>query len=150
YSEAGNFADNGLDAAGAMAAIENCLHDDADSIVAIESTANGHDELFWPICESSRKGNESDFTLLFLPWFLDPGYRLSWATYRQRVLANPANDDPGEAFVATEEELVLRSSLDHPVPPKEGHYRYRTRLTDEQLIWRRWTIRNKCKGDHPR
>lgn len=145
YSEAGNFADKGLDATGATNAIDNSLSDDPDSIVAVESTANGHDEFFWALCEASLR-KENDYTVLFLPWYLDQTYAMDWSVYRRRILGNPANDDPGEEFVPTEEEELLRASLDVEVPERQRHYRYRTRLTNRQLIWRRWTTRNKCKG----
>ena len=87
---------------------------EADTMVIVESTANGFDE-FHRLWEAAVRG-ESDFEPLFFPWFENPDYR------------RPA--PPGEEFSAAEQELAARYGLD-----------------GEQLMWRRWCIRNNCAGD---
>lgn len=85
-----------------------------ETMVIVESTANGFDE-FHRLWEAAVRG-ESDFEPLFFPWFENPDYR--------RPVA------PGEEFTAAERELAARYDLD-----------------GEQLMWRRWCIRNNCAGD---
>lgn len=87
---------------------------EADTMVIVESTANGFDE-FHRLWEAAVRG-ESDFEPLFFPWFENPDYR--------RLVP------PGEEFSAAERELAERYGLD-----------------GEQLMWRRWCIRNNCAGD---
>ena len=87
---------------------------EADTMVIVESTANGYDE-FHRLWEAAVRG-ESDFEPLFFPWFENPDYR------------RPV--PPGEEFSAPERELAERYGLD-----------------GEQLMWRRWCIRNNCAGD---
>lgn len=87
---------------------------EADTMVIVESTANGFDE-FHRLWEAAVRG-ESDFEPLFFPWFENPDYR------------RPV--PPGEEFSAAELALARRYDLD-----------------GEQLMWRRWCIRNNCAGD---
>lgn len=87
---------------------------EADTMVIVESTANGFDE-FHRLWEAAVRG-ESDFEPLFFPWFENPDY------------ARPV--PPGEVFSDGERELAARYGL-----------------SGEQLMWRRWCIRNNCAGD---
>lgn len=87
---------------------------EADTMVIVESTANGFDE-FHRLWEAAVRG-ESDFEPLFFPWFENPDY------------ARPV--PPGERFSDGERELAARYGL-----------------SGEQLMWRRWCIRNNCAGD---
>lgn len=43
--------------------------------VFIESTANGVSGLYYELCQKARRG-ESDYEFVFLPWFIEPGYRM--------------------------------------------------------------------------
>ncbi len=85
-----------------------------DTMVIVESTANGFDE-FHRLWEAAVRG-ESDFEPLFFPWFENPAYR-------RRV-------PPKTEWTAEERQLAEQYGLD-----------------DEQLMWRRWCIRNNCAGD---
>ena len=85
-----------------------------ETMVIVESTANGFDE-FHRLWEAAVRG-ESDFEPLFFPWFENRDYR------------RPV--PPGEEFSAAELALGARYGLD-----------------GEQLMWRRWCIRNNCAGD---
>lgn len=144
-TEAASYGDKGVDAEVAINSIKGALVKEEatqpDSVVVYESTANGHDSFFWPQVEASFKG-ESDYVVMFLPWFLEPTYSMTWARYRAMVLANPQNADPGARFEPTDDERLLRAALAQPVSPEEEHYRYQHWLTDEQLIWRRSVIRD--------
>ena len=44
----------------------------ANSVVVLESTGNGSSGFYYEVCTGRRKG----FRVVFLPWFLDPHYRL--------------------------------------------------------------------------
>lgn len=84
-----------------------------DSMIIIESTANGYEE-FQERWEAAVKG-ESDFYPLFLGW---------------NELAEYAM--PYDGFDLTQEEQDLKATYS---------------LTNEQLAWRRWCIKNNCGGD---
>lgn len=148
FSEVANFSDKKLDASKAIAAIVNSMAVSPRMFEVYESTAKGHDPVFEPLCESARNQNSGEaIQLIFLPWFLDPEYAMSWEDFR-RGLVLTGKADPGETFVPTEEESKLRERLKTQVVEKhEQLYRYCVELTDEQLIWRRWALANKCKSD---
>lgn len=148
FSESANFSDKGVNARRAVNSIVNARADNRWTIECHESTAKGKDPFYWPLCERARDPNSgSDYRLIFLPWFLEKGYSLTWEEYR-RIMTMNGRRDPGKEFIPTTEELKLRRRLqDTVVQPHERHHRYQTYLTDEQLIWRRWAITNKCDGD---
>lgn len=109
-----------------MLGLLQCIDDqDKDTMVIIESTANGVGGYFYDMVVQAQNG-ENDYELVFLPWFIDPRY------------STPAPSD----FKATVKEEKLRTLYKF-----EGE---RVHLTDDQLYWRRQTIRNKCKGDEQR
>ena len=76
--------------------IMQAVPDTAESMVIVESTANGYDE-FHAMWEAAVKG-ENDFTPLFFPWYEFPGYR--------------RKPDPGTEWSAAERELQARYGLD--------------------------------------
>lgn len=139
-TEAGSYGDKGVDPGPAMAAIKSSLADTPDAlpdqVVVYESTAKGHDSFFWPMTEQALTG-KSNYVVKFLPWYLEPTYRMGWVQYRALVCANPKNKDPGPRFSPTPDEVVLRQAIAQPVLPEEEDYRYQADLADEQLIWRR-------------
>lgn len=145
FSEVANFSDKKLKAEEAITSIVNSMAQTPRMFEIYESTAKGHDPIFYPICEAARNQESgSSIQLVFLPWFLDEGYRMKWGAYRRELLM-AGKKDPGEKFEITYEEEILRSRLQNTVvEPHEQLYRYRVTLTDEQLIWRRWAIANKC------
>lgn len=150
FSEVASFKDKNFGVQAKMA-IESIINSAADShlyMEVYESTAHGHDEIFHPLCEKARDPNsDSTNQLIFLPWFLDQGYSMTWERFRRERLAR-GKTDPGRTFEPNEEESQLRERLATAVvEPHEALFRYRTKLSDEQLIWRRWTIANKCGGD---
>ena len=145
FSESANFSDKGTDAEGAEASILNSMADGPMSVIVHESTAKGRDPFYFPKCEAAREG-QNDFQLIFLPWFLEKGYVRPWETHREEALQR-GNRDPGEIFVPTKEELILRRILKtQEILPSERFYRYHHDLTDDQLVWRRWATDNKCHG----
>jgi hypothetical protein len=92
---------------------------DPDSLVLLESTANGHNE-FKLLCDQAING-EGDYPLFFAGWHADLRYRRAM-TARDAAAFEVRDDD--------EAALVKRFALD-----------------PEQLNWRRWAIESLCQGD---
>lgn len=134
-------------AQGGVSAAMGALDEGPDSIVAWESTADGRDPYFYVKCEAAKNPESvSEERVIFLPWFLDPGYSMTWEEYR-RSLIESGKRDPGERYVANEEELLLRRQLEETVvAPSERSWKYCVRLSDDQLIYWRWLLANKCEG----
>ena len=87
------------------------------TVVVLESTANGVGDHFYNLVQQIING-ESDYTLVFLPWHMFSEYQIPL--------------EPGERLDYDDEEKELIKQFG---------------LTDEQLKWRRYTIRNECQGD---
>jgi hypothetical protein len=105
-----------------MTALMQTVPDDPDTLVIIESTANGVGGEFYDMWQEATDPNKkSDWLALFFGCYEDPE---SW-----REL-----DTPPDEFqdTLTDEEWKLIE-------------RYNLHL--EQINWRRWTIRNKCNND---
>lgn len=106
-----------------MLGLLSCVNDkDQDTMVIIESTANGLGGWFYDIVQKTLNG-ENDYELVFLPWFID-----------QRHQSEPPAD-----FATTPKEELIRK--------KYKWLGEKVILTDAQLYWRRQTIKNKCNGD---
>jgi len=101
--------------AGLMQAVPN----HPDTLVVIESTANGFDD-FKDRWERAIEG-KSDFVPLFVAWYESDEYRMP---VPQGFELMPAGDYGDEITVA---QLY--------------------NLSDEQMVWRRWCIDNNCDGD---
>lgn len=144
FSECANFGDRGMDAVKIATAIMNSLADSPDAIVAYESTAKGRDTFFWELCERARKGDAAvDDEVLFLPWYLDPDYKMTWDQYQKRTKGKKAP----KSFRMTAEEKILVERLSKAKVTKANYrWRYQVKLTKEQLIWRRFKIDNDCLG----
>ena len=92
--------------------------------VVFESTPNGVGNYFYRECMQALEG-DSEFTLIFLPWFIDDTYQV------------PLSD--GETITYTAEEQALADQ--HP-----------TRITPEKIKWRRekkTTLRDKFPQEYP-
>lgn len=144
FSECANFGDRGIDAIKIATAVMNSIADSPDVIVAYESTAKGRDAFFWELCERARVGDAAvEDQVLFLPWFLDPDYSMTWPEYRRRLKGK----NTPESFRMTEDEAILSQELSSVRVTRENYrYRHRVKLTQNQLIWRRFKIDNDCFG----
>lgn len=90
-----------------------------DTMVVIESTANGYDEfkeLWDEAVEAWSRGERDGFQPLFFAWH-------EMEDYRRAV-------PPGFVPTEAERELIATYALDM-----------------EQVVWRRWAIKNLCAGD---
>lgn len=96
-----------------LSGLLQAVPDTPESMVIIESTANGFNE-FKKLWDDAVTG-QSDFVPLFFAWFEMQSYRKPYH---------------GEELTEEEKELQERFSLDH-----------------EQIMWRRWCIKNNCQND---
>jgi hypothetical protein len=95
--------------------------DDPDTIIAIESTANGAEGAFYDLYTESvddweETGYLGNFIPIFLPWWIFEDYK--------RPLYKGFELDYEEKEIQKEFKLSL-----------------------EQMSWRRWAIKNKCQND---
>lgn len=117
-----------------LTALLQCVPDEPETFVALESTANGVGGAFYDLWKASERG-ENEFTPIFLPWFTDPSYSKPFKTKKEekefKKEVNHTYIDADKTTVYTEEYLLKKQF----------------KLTYEQLNWRKWTIANKCQGD---
>ena len=123
-----------LDAKTTMLGLLQAVPDEPNTLVVLESTANGIGDWFHEMWQKASKG-ENEFTPIFLPWFIDPGYSRPFRSKEEREnfiseVTSTHQDINGEVIHTYEEELMKKHNL-----------------TYEQLNWRRWTVKNKCQGD---
>lgn len=101
-----------------LTGILQAVPDGPETMVFIESTANGFNEFkkLWDRSVAAQRNGTDGFLPIFFPWF-------EMTSYRRPV-------PPG--FERTKEEQELVDTFG---------------LCDEQLVWRRWAIENNCGGD---
>jgi hypothetical protein len=111
-----------------LTAILNAVPDVEDTMIVLESTANGFN-YFKELWDQAEAG-ESDFVPVFFPWFEEPDYVRPFASAEERVAFEATVGDPpyGEDEPRLLEKFLTNPELD----------------SMEQLAWRRWAIRNKC------
>ena len=103
-------------------ALINTVPDNLDTLIVIESTANGIGGEFYDRWQDAKAGRSS-FIPIFLAWFEDEDNTLAFSSEAEKKQF---------AKSLTDEEQDLRTIY---------------RLTLEQLNWRRWAIPNKCGND---
>lgn len=106
-----------------ITALQAAVPDDPETMLFLESTANGHNEFkdFW----DQTYAGENDYIPFFWAWHQEPSYTLPFS-----------NDQEREAFVVG----------DGAVGEDEEMLIDRFGLSLEQLNWRRYTISNKTAG----
>ena len=104
----------------ALTAVLQIQGDGPGTWTIVESTANGAGNFFHQLWLDAEEGR-NDFIPLFFPWFEDPEYRMEIPDGSRSEFEKSLNDE--------EKELLNRFDLDL-----------------EQLFWRRWAIRNKCRN----
>lgn len=117
-----------------MTAIMQCVPDEPNTMVVLESTANGVGGYFYDMWNDAVDG-KNDFTPLFFPWFGDANYTTEFTSKAQK-----------EKFIEEVNAMVTDAS------GKKHHtdeylLKEQFNLTYEQLNWRKKTIANKCGGD---
>lgn len=122
------------DARTTMLGLLQCVPDTIETMVVLESTANGVGGYFYDIWQQATKG-ENDFIPLFFPWFTDSTYSRPFRSEAEKI-----------SFI--EEVEALHTSHDGKKHRSyESELREKFDLTYEQLNWRKWCIKNKCGGD---
>jgi len=117
-----------------MLALMQCVPDEPNTFVCLESTANGVGGYFYEMWHKAVNG-ENDFTPLFFPWHADPNYSTPFETEEQKEeFIKKVNavemDESGRARHTEEYQLIQQFGV-----------------TYEQLNWRRRKIANDCGGD---
>jgi hypothetical protein len=123
-------------------------HDDPDTLVLMESTANGHDYFKW-LWDQAEAGT-SDYLCFFSPWFEDEKYRRKFADETERAefiegLGQGAwgEDEPDLRTLIADSVVGWAAEL-NTVPPSPAVLE--TRVL-EHLHWRRWAIENLAGHD---
>ena len=99
-----------------------------DTLIAIESTANGYGDEFHKLWTEAIKGH-NEWTPIFLGWFIMPEYSLPLAGGEMYPLEGIEFDTDEGLPDFLKEEKTLQATYG---------------LTQEQLNWRRYAIVNKC------
>lgn len=143
---------------GKMLALLNAVPDDPDTLVIVESTANGLNA-FWKFWRACEQGN--GFYPCFTPWFEENGYRRPFLNDEERAVFESRIGEgmPGELSVGEDEEPALvelmRAKFDEwreeGIHPRDelgeaGDAVEWLRIL-EHLNWRRWAIAAKCEAD---
>lgn len=97
--------------------------DDPDTLVMLESTANGHNH-FKELWDAASEG-ANDFAPFFAAWHEDPRYTRGFVGQQRKSFV--VGDGPWGEDEAELQEIYS--------------------LTSEQLNWRRWAIENLCQSD---
>lgn len=106
-----------------MTGLRQSVPNTPNSIIIMESTANGLGNYFADTWDAAVAG-ENEYIPLFFPWYTHPEYRASRINIPYHPL--PINPDPEDRA----EELNLKSMG----------------VSDDCLAWRRWAIRNLCEN----
>lgn len=117
-----------------MTGLLQCVPDASDTMVFIESTANGIGGWFYDFWKKSERG-ETDYIPIFLAWFDNPEYTRPFGSKSEKeqfiIEVNKINIDQNGEEIRTE----------------EWHLKDKFGITWEQLNWRKWCISNMCFGD---
>jgi hypothetical protein len=117
-------------------ALMQAVPDSPDTLVVIESTANGmnHFEKLW----TEAVAGQNEFVPFFWPWWKQDEYARPFATDRERAEFR-VGDTEQSPFAEREPELLDPG----PIDIDTGEH---VPLSLEQLNWRRWAIANRCGG----
>lgn len=114
-----------------LTALQNAIPDDPDTMIVLESTANGHNYFRELWIQAVQRNN--DYVPVFFAWYDDPGYTRPFATFEEQARfedelgTGPYGDEEPELF-----ELLSG---------REGD-----QAALERLNWRRWAIKNRTQG----
>lgn len=104
-----------------MEGVEQAVPEQPGTSIFLESTANGMGNYFYEKCVRAAEG-KSNYRLVFIPWFLEPGYAASGEPLG--ALSDRADGEYGD-------EVELKKLYN---------------LSDYQLLWRRRKIDNAFEG----
>lgn len=121
-------------AATTMTGLLQGVPDTLNTLVVLESTANGVGDFFHKFWKESERG-ENDFIPLFFPWFIEEEYSKEFRSEGEREKFREEIE-----YISIGEDGNSRRTHEYNLMQKHD-------LTLEQLNWRRWAIKNKCHGD---
>lgn len=122
------------DAKTTMLGLLQAVPDQPNTMVVLESTANGVGDWFHEMWQKAEKGL-NEFTPIFLPWNIQPEYTRPFFTEEEK-----------QEFIDTV-EMRVQDNSGNTVRTYESEIKEKYDLTYEQLNWRKYTIQNKCQGD---
>lgn len=122
------------DAKTLMTGLMQTIPDSPNTMVIIESTANGVGGWFYDTWQQAVRG-ENDYIPVFFPWFEDKSYSKPFESEEDK-------DDFIDLI-----NMVFSSERGEPIHTEEYELMITHSLTYEQLNWRKYTIRNKCNND---
>ncbi len=122
------------DAKTTMLGLLQAVPDQPNTMVVLESTANGVGDWFHEMWVKAERG-ENEFTPIFLPWFIQPEYTRNFFAESEK-----------EQFIEEVNNLQTNSA-GQQVHTYEYELMQKFNLTYEQMNWRKYTIQNKCQGD---
>jgi len=128
-------------------AARNALADKGISICVLESTAYGVGGVFYDECMKALR-QESEYRLVFIPWFAIDEYRLKPGD--NRLLKTPGQwQDPVPLQALLDEKRYAEAGLDDTEKRlmESGEESMFGPIAAEQLLWRRWAIPNKCRNN---
>lgn len=117
-----------------MTGLMQAIADEMDTLVILESTANGVGGYFYEMWQQAVKG-ENDFIPIFLPWYTDPGYFREFTDKKQR-----------KDFISMVEQHYI-NDRGEIIYTYYHNIKEQFNLTYEQLNWYWFTLRNKCQND---
>lgn len=117
-----------------MTALMQCVPDEPNTFVCLESTANGVGGYFYDMWYAACRG-ENSFTPIFFPWFKEKNYTKEFFTEEEKAafieyVDSTYKDESGKEIHT--DEWLLKEQFN---------------LTYEQLNWRKYAIADKCGGD---
>lgn len=117
-----------------MLGLLQAVPDEMNTLVVLESTANGVGGYFYEMWQNATRG-ENEFIPVFLPWFIDKTYTRAFRSEVEK-----------EQFI--DEVMTITQDNDgNEIKSYERQLMEKHDLTFEQLWWRKYTIENKCEGD---
>lgn len=122
------------DAKTTMLGLLQAVPDQPNTMVVMESTANGVGDWFHEMWKKAERG-ENEFTPIFLPWFIQPEY------------TRPFRSEAERQQLINEYSTVSVDGNGNPLRTYEWELKEKFGLTWEQLNWRKYTMANKCQGD---
>lgn len=122
------------DAKTTMLGLLQSVPDEANTMVVLESTANGVGDWFHEMWQKASRG-ENELIPVFLPWFIDPGYTRPFSSEEEK-----------QRFI-DEVSVIRKDASGREIRTYEYELMEQNNLTYEQLNWRKYTIANKCQGD---
>ena len=113
----------------AMLAIMQAIPNEPDTIVIIESTANGFN-YFYDLWKKAEQG-ENDFTPVFFPWYMEPKYQMPYTGFE----LTEYEKDIKEKFNLTNEQLSWRRwSIANNCNGDEDMFRQEYPITPEEAF----------------